>query len=80
MHKPPLLLEHAVYCFPIDDEPVLELQQHPQSSIPKGGVVLNPLAQPLRPRRVGHPTLRLALFRPIRAGSVHPEYLAASSF
>jgi hypothetical protein len=56
------------------------LQQHPQSSIPKGGVVLNPLAQPLRPRRVGHPTLRLALFRPIRAGSVHPEYLAASSF
>lgn len=76
VHTPSLLLQHAIHRLPIDDEPVPESQQHPQPSIPKRGMLLNPLAQPLGPRRVGRRASRLAPVYPMQAGSAYTKHPA----
>jgi hypothetical protein len=46
------LFQRPIHRFAIHDKPFLEPQQHPEPSIPKRGMLLNQLAQTLRPRRV----------------------------
>ena len=77
MHEPPLLLEHAVDRLPIHNDSIPESQQHPQSPISKCGILLNPLPQPLHPRRVSRPPASLRHARAMQVGSAHPQHLTA---
>ena len=76
MDKPSFLLQDTIDRLPIDDDAIPAAQQHPQSPIPKGGALLNPLAQPLRPRRVSC----FPAPRPLEAmqpGAAHSKHLTA---
>ena len=75
MHEPPLLLQHAIDRLPIDDDPIPKLQQHPQSPIPKRGMDLNPIPQPLQPGWVGAPAPSCWDRGPMQARSADTEYL-----
>jgi hypothetical protein len=80
MHEPPLLLEHSVDSFAIDDNPFLESQQHPEPPIAKGGMLLNPLTQEIRPRRVRGATSLPGPSRPMQAGAADIEDPTTASF
>ena len=73
MHEPPLLFQHTIDRLPIDDDPIPAAQQHPQSPIPKGGVLLNALAQPLRPRWLSRPPAPRRPVDAMRAGAATPS-------
>lgn len=80
MHEPPLLFQYTMGSLPIDDDPIRAAQQSPQSPTSKDKVLLNPLPQPLRPRRVSclrRPAVPSML---MRAGAAHPEHLTAPPF
>lgn len=67
MHDPPLLLEHTIDRFAIHDDPVLASQQHSQPPIPECGMLLNPLAEPICPRRVRNSASHPGPSRPMQA-------------
>ena len=77
MHEPPFLVQDTVDRLPIDLKAISESQLHPQPAIAKRRMLLNPIPQPLQPRR-----LRAASARSrgsVQTGSADPEYLAAPS-
>ena len=65
MDEPSLLFEHAIDRLAIDDPPFLESQQHPEPPIAKRRMLLNQLAQALRPQRVYHSCESSARRRPM---------------
>ncbi len=80
MHEPSLLLHDAVHRLAIHEDAVLTSQQYPQPSIPECGMLLDQLAELLRPRRVGPPASSSRGRRPMQAGPVDAERLATPSF
>lgn len=53
MDEPALLVLDSVDRLAIHEDAVLKSQQHPQPSISERGMLLDQLAEPFRPRRVG---------------------------
>jgi hypothetical protein len=80
MHEPALLAQDSIHRLAIYGVPVSESQQHPQPPISERGMLLDQLAEPFRPRRVGPPAVSPRGGRPMQAGSVHAEHLATPSF
>ena len=80
MHEPPLLLQDPVHRLAIHDEPVLESQQHPQPPIPKRGMLLDQLMEPLGPRRISSLLSCAGCARPMQAGTTDSQDPTTMSF
>ena len=80
MDEPALLLQRTIDRLPIDDDLIAEPQLHPEPAVAERGMHLNPVAQPLEPRRVGAPTPSRWGDCPMQPRSVDAEHLATAAF